>query len=211
MTEAQKCLYHIAENMRMDKSISKEGYEYFQQAIKALEQEPTTKNDCAQERYQDLIEHFGDEKVAKTILESRKEFKTWLERLKWNVKRVDELGRELEQIKGTTKNDLGVDWERYKDVDGNSLDDLILEVLQNNFDCGNTYGYKVADEIIGLLPSVTPQEPKTGHWISTETKGVRYAFWCRYKCSLCGGLSDRTNFCPNCGCRMVEPQESESE
>lgn len=40
MTEAQKCLYHIAENMRMDKSISKEGYEYFQQAIRALEQEP---------------------------------------------------------------------------------------------------------------------------------------------------------------------------
>lgn len=40
MTEAQKCLYHIAENMRMDKSISKEGYEYFQQAIKALEQKP---------------------------------------------------------------------------------------------------------------------------------------------------------------------------
>ena len=39
MTEAQKCLYHIAENMRMDKSISKEGYKYFQQAIKALEQE----------------------------------------------------------------------------------------------------------------------------------------------------------------------------
>ncbi|MBQ1295458.1 MAG: hypothetical protein IIY21_15550 [Clostridiales bacterium] len=57
----------------------------------------------------------------------------------------------------TTKNDLGVDWESYKDIDGNSLDDLILEVLQSNFDCGNTYGYKVADEIIGLLPSVTPQ------------------------------------------------------
>ena len=62
----------------------------------------------------------------------------------------------------TTKNDLEVDWESYKDVDGNSLDDLILEILQKNFDCGNTYGYKVADEIIGLLPSVTPQEPK---WI----------------------------------------------
>lgn len=42
MTEAQKCLHHIAENMRMDKSISKEGYEYFQQAIKALEQESKT-------------------------------------------------------------------------------------------------------------------------------------------------------------------------
>lgn len=44
MTEAQKCLYHIAENMRMAKSISKEGYEYFQQAIKALEQQPC--EDC---------------------------------------------------------------------------------------------------------------------------------------------------------------------
>ena len=54
MTEAQKCLYHIAENMRMDKSISKEGYEYFQQAIKALEQEPTTKieeSNFSQEQY----------------------------------------------------------------------------------------------------------------------------------------------------------------
>ena len=39
MTEAQKCLYYIAENMRIDKSISKEGYEYFQQAIKLLGQE----------------------------------------------------------------------------------------------------------------------------------------------------------------------------
>ena len=47
MNEAQKCLYLIAENMRMDKSISKEGYEYFQQATKALEQEPTTKNNLA--------------------------------------------------------------------------------------------------------------------------------------------------------------------
>ena len=72
-------------------------------------EEPTTKNDLAQERYQDLIEYFGDEKVAKTILESRKEFKAWLERLRWIVKRVDELDRELEQIKETTKNDLGVD------------------------------------------------------------------------------------------------------
>ena len=59
-------------------------------------------------------------------------------------------------------------------------------------------------ELDGLkhLPPATPQEPKTGKWISTETKGVRYAFWCRYKCPLCGGLSDHTNFCPNCGAKM---------
>ena len=69
---------------------------------------------------------------------------------------------------------------------------------------------KVVD-MLKALPSVTPQEPRKGHWISTETKGVRYAFWCRYKCSLCGGLSDCTNFCPNCGAKMVEPQESEDK
>lgn len=39
MTEAQKTLYYIAENMKMDKSISEEGYRHFQIAIKALEQE----------------------------------------------------------------------------------------------------------------------------------------------------------------------------
>ena len=41
LNEAQKTLYFIAENMKMDKSISEEGYEHFQLAIKALEQEPS--------------------------------------------------------------------------------------------------------------------------------------------------------------------------
>lgn len=39
MTDAQKTLYYIAENMKMEKKISDEGYEHFQQAIKALEQD----------------------------------------------------------------------------------------------------------------------------------------------------------------------------
>ena len=116
----------------------------------------------------------------------------------------------------TTKNDLAVDWESYKDVDGNSLDDLILEVLQNNFDCGNTYGYKVADEIIGLLPSVTPQEPRKGHWehgkeLSKEYRGrilvdVTYADW---HCSNCHcvieeSIKPKWNYCPGCGAKMQE-------
>lgn len=40
LNEAQKTLYYIAENMKKQKSISEEGYEHFQQAIKALEQKP---------------------------------------------------------------------------------------------------------------------------------------------------------------------------
>lgn len=63
---------------------------------KAADEEATTKNNIAQERFQDLIEYFSDEKVAKTILSSRKEFKAWLKRLKWHVKRADELARVFE-------------------------------------------------------------------------------------------------------------------
>ena len=94
----------------------------------------------------------------------------------------------------TTKNDLG--------VDAVSRQEVLYLIADDDLSMGQVV------KGIHALPSVTPQEPKTGKWISTETKGVRYAFWCRYKCSLCGGLSDRTNFCPNCGARMVEPQES---
>ena len=129
-----------------------------------LEQEPTPKNDLAQERYQDLMEHFGDEKVAKAILESRKEFKAWLERLRWNVKRVDELARELEQIKGTTKNDLGVDC-----ID-RAQAQIEIEMNASRYTIAKERGgmgqvewsdqlIKVSDavDVIRHLPSVTPQ------------------------------------------------------
>ena len=115
----------------------------------------TAKNDLAQERYQDLIEYFSDEKVAKTILESRKEFKAWLERLKWNVKRADELARELEQMKSTTKNDLAVDCISRADV---------LQILLD-YDYANENALVIKD--IKALPSVTSQEPR---WISVSEK-----------------------------------------
>ena len=43
LNEAQRTLYYIAENMKLDRSISEEGYKHFQMAIKALEQEPYEK------------------------------------------------------------------------------------------------------------------------------------------------------------------------
>ena len=58
------------------------------------------------------------------------------------------------------------------------------------------------------------QEPKTGHWIEKDGfDGDVY-----YDCSECGESwttiegtpwDNEWNYCPNCGCRMVEPQESE--
>lgn len=67
------------------------------------------------------------------------------------------------------------------------------------------------------LPPVNPT--KTGHWIEhpeIETSTPEYLMF--YECSECGDKqcfckSDihKKHFCNNCGCRMVEPQESEAQ
>ena len=60
------------------------------------------------------------------------------------------------------------------------------------------------------------QEPKTGHWIEKDG----FDGDVHYDCSECGEsfcLIDGTptdnlyNYCPICGAKMVEPQESEEE
>lgn len=59
---------------------------------------------------------------------------------------------------------------------------------------------------IHALPSVTPQEPKTGHWINGDRT--------KWKCSNCGyGVLDwnSTPYCPNCGAKMIEQKESEDD
>ena len=66
------------------------------------------------------------------------------------------------------------------------------------------------DEIIKKLPSVRPQEPKTGSWIKNAEE------WDNtnppYICSECGNAHLRkTDYCDQCGCRMVEPQEREDK
>ena len=66
-----------------------------------------------------------------------------------------------------------------------------------------------AGDRIRDLPPVKPQEP-TGHWI------LSIEDWNKWTCSECG-YSERTDihvslgydYCPKCGARMVEPQESE--
>lgn len=64
--------------------------------------------------------------------------------------------------------------------------------------------------ILFELPSVKPQEPKTGHWkrISMDKYSEHAKYW--YRCDRCGKDNlGNTDWCPNCGCRMIEPQESE--
>ena len=81
------------------------------------------------------------------------------------------------------------------------------------------YMQAMADiQAIRELPSVTPQEPKIGYWIEGQTDNPNIH---NILCSCCfegypskGHANsqytrEKFKYCPNCGCRMVEPQESE--
>ena len=63
------------------------------------------------------------------------------------------------------------------------------------------------NEALDVAIKALDQEPKTGHWIFVD-KAHEHAH-----CSECDYgdvdlLDGRPhNYCPNCGCRMVEPQE----
>ena len=60
-----------------------------------------------------------------------------------------------------------------------------------------------AEQFIHLLPSVRPQEPKTGHWEMCEDADGIYGV-----CDICGTDADFTHYgkaypyCPNCGAKM---------
>ena len=58
-------------------------------------------------------------------------------------------------------------------------------------------------------PPVTSKS-KTGYWIvHPHERGVNWEYDA-YECSECHEWSDDdSNYCPECGCRMVEPQKSE--
>jgi len=89
----------------------------------------------AEKRYKDLQDYFTDKTAAKAILESDVEFKKWLERLKWNVKRCDELGRESQ-----------VAWDK-----------LLMRVAETNFSecCGTAEGVK--SKVLQIISECRPK------------------------------------------------------
>ena len=87
--------------------------------------------------------------------------------------------------------------------------------LEEYEDNSHTFTVKPLIKRIVKLPSIT-QKLKTGHWIEKDGfDGDVY-----YDCSECGESwatiegtpwDNEWKYCPNCGCRMVEPQESEDK
>jgi len=93
-------------------------------------------------------------------------------------------------------------------------DDLISrDAVLKEINCwigSGEYRYAMSERFlidrIKTLPSVNPQEPKTGHWI--ERNDDHYDW---YECSECGYGAEgeitmeggvRFNYCPNCGADM---------
>lgn len=76
-------------------------------------------------------------------------------------------------------------------------------------------GEKTA-EALDMAIKALEQEPKTGHWIGIDEEPHE-----DYECNRCGyvvstytaNIEPHTEYkyCPNCGARMIEPQESEDK
>lgn len=86
--------------------------------------------------------------------------------------------------------------------------------------CEETWNYKTCIQI----KSVLDQREKMGKWIDEADKIDAQFGRHTYKCSECGRYAEyfvsgtevwwdriKPNFCPNCGCHMIKPQESEDK
>jgi Zn finger protein HypA/HybF involved in hydrogenase expression len=62
-------------------------------------------------------------------------------------------------------------------------------------------------EALSVAIEALEQEPKAGHWITEKWNNKEH-----YSCSSCQHVVDYEpcyHYCPYCGAKMIEPQESE--
>ena len=72
--------------------------------------------------------------------------------------------------------------------------------------------YDTQKKAIEDLPSIQ-SKPKTGHWIRELIRNEKGGcIGAKMICSKCGNDNkhdEYMNYCPNCGAKMIDPQESE--
>lgn len=149
----------------------------------------------ATERYEDLCEYFGNQENP--ILTDRREFKRWLDRVRWHVKKVDELVRRSED-----------DWcTECKEFDHE----------KHHCPRFNRVIKETAEEIRGYMRSMEKQEQKKGKWIIWGGMDIPENHG-KHKCSECGEFAPTrydkplikeclSDFCPNCGADMRGEQD----
>ena len=127
--------------------------------------------------------------------------------LEYKGARIDFHCRPLEQ-EPTTKNDLGVDC-----ISRDEACRYVAEFVNHEFSTREEE--ELIDNIItGIehLPSVTPQEPRKGHWIHRENMDYldkNKVIHNHFMCQDCGFIHDfidghtaQYKYCPNCGAKM---------
>ena len=108
-----------------------------------------TCDDIAKERYKDLCEYFGE---AKDILKSRKEFKTWLERIKWHIHKAEELYEKYEY--------------KQKPCDAISREEVIDVIWENSNSFRNNLAQGFFADKVKELSSVQPS--RNGRYVNID-------------------------------------------
>ena len=146
--------------------------------------------------------------------EEKEKHLDWLYRLKseifvfmpkdWIIPFADALDMAIKALEQepTTKYDLGVGAVSRKAVH-DMLENLPVTVEDKWFNWLQKACMRLAD-----LPSVTPQEPRKGHWINTANPRMSD----NIVCSECGynSIADY-KFCPNCGAKMDLKENNENQ
>ena len=99
---------------------------------------------------------------------------------------------------------------------GYIVNDLELGDEENGADLERKMELQSSYDYIASLPSVQPKV-KIGEWVSEKVdgedwKGCKRQYYQPISCSKCHSPNHyKSIYCPNCGARMVKPQESEDE
>ena len=98
----------------------------------------------------------------------------------------------------------------------NSLGEQPLNWTDERYEKQAVEDWLDTKKMLQELPSIQPKV-KTGHWATQNIHNCHTDF----KCSVCGYTHNFMhlygeptadyNYCPNCGAKMIEPQESEGE
>ena len=135
---------HLCEKFKRDgEQTGGSGQVVLDMATASNEKNHKIQESLAIERYQDLVDYFDDKDVAKTILGSREEFKKWLERIRWHVRKIDELARKVDQ-------------KPCEDAISRQAVLDMATVIETDDYSGNEIMEVVDTEDIKALPSVTP-------------------------------------------------------
>ena len=133
--------------------------------------------------------------TRETAIKGLKAFRREFSGYEPNEEMFDMAIKALEQ-EPTTKNDLGVDC-----ISRQAVEDAMYDATR-----AMDLNYGQIMEYIDNLPSVTPQ-PRKGHW--KDIPKYKDIAW---QCSECEHFTTmKHSYCPECGAKMVEPQESEVE